>query len=298
MEYLELQNRFMDRVRFNEPMAKHTTFGVGGPADIFVEPKNEEEICWLVNYAKENGLPWRVLGRGSNVLVRDGGLEGLTIVLGPEFSHMDWAENTVTAEAGVSLIGLSRAAVERSLSGLEFASGIPGSLGGGLMMNAGAYDGEMKNVVRSARILMTDGTIETWDLEKLGLSYRHSDIGDNIVLSATLELIPGDKEAIQAKVADFSARRKDKQPLNYPSAGSAFKRPEGYFAAALIDQAGLKGFHVGAAEVSEKHAGFIVNKGGATAKEIEMLFAEVIRRVQAHSGVTLEPEVRFMGREA
>ena len=284
-------------VRENEPMSLHTTFRVGGPARLFFVPETEEEIAEAVEESRRRGLPCTVIGRGSNLLVSDRGYDGAVILIGDALSDIRVSGTSLYAQAGVSLAALAAFALRMSLTGLEFAAGIPGSLGGALLMNAGAYGGEMKDVVRKVRLMDPDGTVREEDTDWMEYGYRHSRAQEEgcVILGGVLELQPGDPKVIREAMQDLAVRRRSKQPLEYPSAGSFFKRPKGFFAGALIEQAGLKGFRVGGAQVSEKHAGFVINAGGATAADIDALSAEVIRRVRERSGVTLEPEVRRLG---
>ena len=284
----------------HEPMARHTTMRVGGPAEILFSPASEEELLFAVREAKRAGAPFRIIGNGSNLLVLDGGLPGLTIRLGEAFSKISVDGNQIRAQAGALLSRVAAAARDASLTGLEFASGIPGSAGGGMAMNAGAYGGQLSDVFEGCRALDPEtGIISALGPAEMALGYRESAALSRglIVTEAAFRLTAGDRSAIQAKMDDLSARRREKQPLNLPSAGSTFKRPEGYFAGALIEQAGLKGLRVGGACVSEKHAGFVVNDRGATAKDVLDLIRLVQARVLEHSGVRLETEVRILGEE-
>ena len=284
----------------HEPMARHTTMRVGGPAEILFSPASEGELLFAVREAKRAGAPFRIIGNGSNLLVLDGGLPGLTIRLGEAFSKISVDGNQIRAQAGALLSRVAAAARDASLTGLEFASGIPGSAGGGMAMNAGAYGGQLSDVFEGCRALDPEtGIISALGPAEMALGYRESAALSRglIVTEAAFRLTAGDRIAIQAKMDDLSARRRDKQPLNLPSAGSTFKRPEGYFAGALIEQAGLKGLRVGGACVSEKHAGFVVNDRGATAKDVLDLIRLVQARVLEHSGVRLETEVRILGEE-
>lgn len=280
------------------PMVDYTTFRVGGSADVLALPKSEKELVGLVRYCLNNGVSYTVLGRGSNVLVSDSGIEGLVIVTSSMEGITLEQNNVITCLAGTPLIRLCRFALEHSLTGLEFAYGIPGSAGGAAYMNAGAYGGEMKDVLISCTHLDAMGNCEAFYGEELQLGYRHSTYaeGEYVILSLTLQLQPGDPDVIRAKMEDLLGRRKEKQPLDKPSAGSTFKRPEGYFAGALIEQCGLKGFTVGGAQVSEKHAGFVVNNHNATAADIQNLVAAVQQRVLKETGITLEPEIKMIGR--
>jgi len=282
----------------NVPLEKYTTLRVGGPADYFAEPASQEDLLALLTAARDAGLPVLLMGNGSNLLVRDGGFRGIVIRLGKAFSEIREKDGLLLAQAGALLSGLSRAALEAGLTGLEFAQGIPGTVGGGVYMNAGAYGGEMKQAVAWVRVL-ANGEIRTVSGDEMAFGYRHSRAMEEgwLVLEAAFRLNPGDPAAIEGAMRDFAARRKEKQPLEYPSAGSFFKRPAGHFAGALVEQAGLKGFSVGGAQVSEKHAGFLVNRGGASAKDFLLLMETVQKRVQAQSGVWLEPEVRIVGED-
>jgi UDP-N-acetylmuramate dehydrogenase len=280
----------------NEPMSRHTTFRVGGPADVLFLPESEEQLIGALSIAREAGVNCVVIGNGSNLVVRDGGIRGLVIALGEGMAAIVRTGDTLTAGAGASLARVSAYAQASGLAGLEFASGIPGTLGGGCAMNAGAYGGQLSDVLIDARVLL-DGAVRTLTVEEMQMGYRTSLPlrQGGIVISARFGLTPDDPEAIAARMSELNARRRDKQPLNYPSAGSTFKRPEGYFAGALIEQAGLKGKSVGGAQVSEKHAGFVINRGGATAADICRLCRDVQDRIWEKDGVRLEPEVRFVG---
>ena len=284
------------RVLENEPLARHTTFRVGGPADVLFLPESAEELRRAMELAREAGEDCLVIGNGSNLLVRDGGVRGLVIKLAGPMSGVSVEGTAIRAQAGASLSQVSRAALQASLTGLEFASGIPGSLGGALAMNAGAYGGELSQVVREAMVLM-DGRVQTLSREELAMGYRTTRVlrEGGIVLSAVLDLKEGDASQIAETMDELNRRRREKQPLSFPSAGSTFKRPEGYFAGALIEQAGLKGYAIGGAQVSEKHAGFLINRGGATASDLLRLIEYVQERVYAQSGVRLETEVRICG---
>ena len=284
----------------HEPMARHTTMRVGGPAEILFSPASEGELLFAVREAKRAGAPFRIIGNGSNLLVLDGGLPGLTIRLGEAFSKISVNGNRIRAQAGALLSRVAAAARDASLTGLEFASGIPGSAGGGMAMNAGAYGGQLSDVFEGCRALDPEtGIISALGPAEMALGYRESAALSRglIVTEAAFRLTAGEKTAIQAKMDDLSARRREKQPLNLPSAGSTFKRPEGHFAGALIEQAGLKGLRVGGACVSEKHAGFVVNDRNATARDVLDLIRLVQARVLEHSGVRLETEVRILGEE-
>lgn len=282
-----------------EPMTKHTSFHIGGPAELMAQPQSEAELQSLLLKAAEAAVPVTLVGNGSNLLVRDKGIRGLVIKLGSMLRDIKVSGNVLTFGSGVSLAQASKKAAELGLSGMEFAVGIPGSIGGAVYMNAGAYDGEMAKVVKSVRVMDAAGEVSELSAGELDFGYRHSALqgSGKIVTSVTVELAAGDKQAIAEKMADFSNRRITKQPLELPSAGSMFKRPPGYFAGTLIDQTGLKGYTVGGAQVSTKHAGFVVNIGGATAADVLQLISDVQAKVFAAHGVKLEPEVLVLGEE-
>ncbi|MCD8078597.1 MAG: UDP-N-acetylmuramate dehydrogenase [Lachnospiraceae bacterium] len=284
-------------VREQEPMSLHTTFQVGGPADFFIEPESPAALAEMLDICREEGIPFVVLGRGSNVLVGDGGYRGVIFHIGDALSRIRREGCEIVAEAGITLSALARFARQEGLSGLEFAGGIPGSLGGALFMNAGAYGGEMRDVVREVLILTEIGEARWMPAEELALGYRTSRLQTEglIALAARMELVPGDSEEIQERMADFAKRRRSKQPLEYPSAGSTFKRPPGYFAGKLIEDAGLAGYAVGGACVSEKHCGFVINRDHATAAEILQVCRDVAAEVERQTGVVLELEVRCLG---
>ena len=285
-----------ERVLQNEPMRLHTTFRTGGPADLFVMPK-KEELPRLIALCLEYETPYFVVGNGSNLLVADGGVRGVVFEIGKPMGKIDVEGDRIRAEAGALLSAVAAKALEASLTGFEFASGIPGSIGGGAVMNAGAYGGELKDVLLTVSLFSEDGTVREVPASELDLSYRHSNIPEKgqIVLEAVLQLRSGDAEKIRARMEELKEKRTAKQPLEYPSAGSAFKRPEGYFAGKLIQDAGLKGYTVGGAQVSEKHAGFVINRGGATSAQIRQLLSDVQKRVFESAGVRLEPEIKFLG---
>ena len=280
-----------------EPMTKHTSFHIGGPAELMAQPQSEAELQSLLLKAAEAAVPVTLVGNGSNLLVRDKGIRGLVIKLGSMLRDIKVSGNVLTFGSGVSLAQASKKAAELGLSGMEFAVGIPGSIGGAVYMNAGAYDGEMSKVVKSVRVMDAAGEVSELSAGELDFGYRHSALqgSGKIVTSVTVELAVGDKQSIAEKMADFSNRRITKQPLELPSAGSMFKRPPGYFAGTLIDQTGLKGYTVGGAQVSTKHAGFVVNIGGATAADVLQLISDVQAKVFAAHGVHLEPEVLVLG---
>jgi len=280
-----------------EPLCNHTTFRVGGKADAFLSVRSEEQLRKAVLLCKEYDVPFLILGNGSNLLVSDDGYRGMVIFVGKDMSDITVDGNTIIAMAGATLGSVSQTAAKNSLGGMEFASGIPGTIGGAIVMNAGAYDGEMKMIVEEVRVLTQDGEILTLSNEELEFGYRTSHVKKEklIVLSVKLLLQPQKQELIYEKMNDFAARRREKQPLEFPSAGSTFKRPEGMFAGKLIMDAGLRGYSVGDAQVSEKHCGFVINKGNATAKEIHKLIYDVQEKVKESFGVSLEPEVIFIG---
>lgn len=280
-----------------EPMCRHTTFRVGGKAACFVRISSIEQLQKLIPYFEQIGLPYFILGNGSNLLVSDDGYDGVILQVGDKFDRILTEGNRMEVQAGALLSVVARCALEHGLTGLEFASGIPGTIGGGVVMNAGAYGGEMKQVVTQVRVLGSDGEILTLDREAMEFGYRTSVIKNRrfTVLTVTLELACGDKKEIQARMEELSKRRREKQPLEYPSAGSTFKRPEGYFAGKLIMEAGLKGYSIGGAKVSEKHCGFLVNTGDASAADVAALIREVQQRVKDKSGVSLEREVVYLG---
>lgn len=280
-----------------EPMSRHTSFQIGGPADVFVQPATGDEVRQAICLAKEEQVPFFVVGNGSNLLVSDDGFRGMIVQIGRNLSEITVEGDVIYAQAGALLSRVARTALEHELAGMEFAAGIPGSLGGAVSMNAGAYGGEMKDILTDVEVLTPEGEIKILPVEELDLSYRHSCIFDRnyIVLSAHLHLESGDKTMIKGRMDELAQARRTKQPLEYPSAGSTFKRPEGYFAGALIQDAGLKGYTVGGAQVSEKHSGFVINRGGATAEEVLFLIKQVQKKVKNHFGVTMEPEVRMVG---
>jgi len=284
-------------ILIDEPMKLHTTFRVGGNASAFVKIKDEEQLSKLLKYFAKIEQPYFIKGNGSNILVSDRGYEGVVLEIANSFSDILVNGNVITARAGAMLSKIAMVAMENSLGGLEFASGIPGTVGGAVVMNAGAYGGEMKDVVTSVKVMNKDGEIFIIDNRGMEFSYRTSAIKnkDFVVLEVTLELPSLDSAVIKAKMDELSALRKSKQPLEYPSAGSTFKRPEGYFAGKLIMDAGLRGYSIGGAQVSEKHCGFVINKSSATATDIYEVICEVREKVYAAFGVKLEPEIIFLG---
>lgn len=279
----------------DEPMSEHTTFKIGGPASLLVQPRSIEQISNIIKKCNELGVRFMTIGNGSNLLVDDGGIDACVILLGKDFADVKLiGEDVIYAEAGASLMRVCRFALENELSGLEFAYGIPGSCGGAAFMNAGAYGGEMKDVLYRCDHVDSNGNVGALEGDSLQLSYRHSAYYDNgcTITGLYMRLHKADGEEIKAKMDDLIGRRRDKQPLEYPSAGSTFKRPQGYFAGALIEECNLKGASVGGAQVSEKHAGFVINKGGATCKDVLDLCEMVSNKVLNEKGVKLEMEIR------
>ncbi|MDB2106137.1 UDP-N-acetylmuramate dehydrogenase [Clostridium paraputrificum] len=285
-------------IKIDENMSNHIHFKVGGPVDILLIPSKVNQVVETLKICKNENIPYFIIGNGSNLLVKDGGIRGVVIKLSNLLS-IEVKDNKIKASSGTLLEDVSKKAVENSLTGFEFACGIPGSVGGAVFMNAGAYDGEIKNVIKEAEVLDRDGNIMVLSKKELELGYRTSKVmKDNLlVLSATFELTKGDKEKIQERVNELTEKRESKQPLEYPSAGSTFKRPEGYFAGKLIQDAGLKGASVGGAAVSEKHSGFVINKDGATAEDVLNLIAHVQNEVKKQFGVELHTEVRIIGED-
>lgn len=287
------------RVREQERLCHHTTFKIGGPADLFIEPTTMAELSFVLRTIYEFQVPVTIIGCGSNILVKDGGIRGAVVSVRHMTQVMDCNDNTLCIGSGYMLKDASEFAWENGLTGLEFAIGIPGTLGGAVFMNAGAYDGEMSHVVTAVRAVDFQGNIKEYDVSHLDFGYRHSVFHDNheVIGEVIMTLKPGDKTAIKARMDELTEKRESKQPLEYASAGSTFKRPPGYFAGTLIEQTGLKGLSVGDAQVSHKHAGFVINTGSASAKDVLDLIAEVQRRVYDQHGVHLEPEVRMIGED-
>ena len=286
-----------DKVLFEEPMSSHTTFRIGGPAEVFLMPESYEQIRSALALCREEGVPYFVLGNGSNLLVSDSGYRGVIIQMYRNMGDIELKGTEIRACAGALLSSVAAAARKASLTGFEFAGGIPGTLGGAVVMNAGAYGGEMKDVLREVTVMTKEGDIRVIPSDRMELGYRTSIIKKTgyLVLEAVISLEKGDPQAIQEKTKELASKRTEKQPLDYPSAGSTFKRPEGYFAGKLIMDSGLRGFRVGGAQVSEKHCGFVINTGGATAKDVKELMDHVIRTVKENYNITLEPEVKFLG---
>ncbi|WP_255993543.1 UDP-N-acetylmuramate dehydrogenase [Clostridium perfringens] len=300
MEFYKLLGEFYNEedITVDSPMSEHIYFRVGGPADILVTPVNEEQVVNTLKLCREYNVPYFILGNGSNILVKDGGISGVVIKFN-KLNKITTEGNCVTAQSGALLKDVSKAALENNLRGFEFACGIPGSIGGAVFMNAGAYDGEMAYVIKSARVIDENCNIKNLTKEELELGYRSSIVMKKgyVVIEATVELESGEYASIKDKIDDLTNRRESKQPLEYPSAGSTFKRPEGYFAGKLIQDSGLKGFSIGGAAVSEKHSGFVINKGGATAKDVLDVIAHVQKTVKENFDVELHTEVRIIGRD-
>lgn len=301
--YGEYKNLFSkiykdSQIQLDAKMSENIYFKVGGPVDILLTPNTVHQLKDTITICKENKIPFYVIGNGSNLLVKDGGIRGVVIKL-CELNNIERLDNKITAECGALLKDVSTEAINGSLSGFQFACGIPGSVGGAVFMNAGAYDGEISFVIESAEVLDDNQEIKVISKEELNLGYRQSIVMEKgyVVLSATFKLTPGEKEKIQARVDELTKRREDRQPLEYPSAGSTFKRPEGHFAGKLIEDAGLKGFTIGGASVSTKHAGFVVNNGNGTAKDVLDLIYHVKSEVKKQFGVDLYPEVRILGED-
>lgn len=286
-----------DRIYLKEPMDKHTAFRIGGPADCFIEAGSVEQLKKLQKYLKLAGIPYFLLGNGTNLLVSDLGYRGVVLHIGSVMNEIRVMGDTITVQAGALMSQTARAALEHGLTGFEFAAGIPGSIGGGIAMNAGAYGGEMKQVVTAVTVLDKDGNERVLDNDAMEFGYRTSAVRHQpfIVTEAELKLAKGEPDAIRKKMEELAAKRREKQPLEYPSAGSTFKRPDGYFAGELIMKAGLRGFQIGGARVSDKHCGFIVNAGNARAEDVWKLMRGVRRRVQDMFQVTLEPEIILLG---
>lgn len=286
-----------EQVLTEEPMKKHTTFRIGGPADFLVLPQTSQEIAEVTALCRKEGQPWYVIGNGSNLLVGDKGVRGVVIQLLRNFNEIEVSSEEIHVQAGAVNAAVARQALDAGLTGFEFAAGIPGTTGGAVVMNAGAYGGEMKDILKEVTVLDEDGRVRTLEAEELELGYRTSIIARKgyIVLDICMKLEKGDPEAIRAKMDELKEKRVTKQPLEYPSAGSTFKRPEGYFAGKLIMDAGLRGFTVGGAQISEKHCGFVINKGDATAADVANLMEETKKIVMEKFGVVLEPEVKRLG---
>ncbi len=297
---MEALKRFVrpENIHIQEVMAAHTTFRVGGPADCLVELENVQQLQNIQHYLHLVGIPYVILGNGSNVLVSDEGYRGVVLQVANRMNRITVEGNRIVAQAGALMSQVAKAALENGLTGMEFASGIPGTVGGGVVMNAGAYGGEMSQIVTSVTVVNGEGEIMELENESMEFGYRYSTIRNQpfTVTEVSFELKPGEKDAIKATMDDLSARRREKQPLEYPSAGSTFKRPEGHFAGELIMNAGLRGFQIGGAKVSDKHCGFVINAGNATAADIMALIRKVQMCVKEKFHVDLEPEVVFLGK--
>ncbi|MDO4779110.1 MAG: UDP-N-acetylmuramate dehydrogenase [Tissierellia bacterium] len=289
----------IEDVLLSEEMKNHTTFKIGGPADILIKPKNEEEVRKVLEICKNEQIPYFVKGNGSNILVRDKGIRGIVIEFSEKFSDVKIDDNRVTAQSGALLSTVSKKSFQESLAGMEAVSGIPASVGGAMAMNAGAYGTEMKDIVESVRLMDSNGQIHEYSNEEMHFRYRASRVGDDklVVLSATFKLNKDNYDDIMARFEDYDFRRKDKQPLSDNSAGSTFKRPEGHYASALIDQAGLRGFTHGRAKVSDKHCGFLINIDNSTCENLLELVKKVQDSVNEKYGVNLEMEVKIIGEE-
>lgn len=288
-----------ENVKFNEPLCNHTSFKIGGPADVMVMPESVEDIKKVLSFARAKNIPFFILGLGSNILVRDKGIRGIVIKLGNCLNHIEVKGEEIYAEAGVRLSALSKKAAQNSLSGLEFAEGIPGSLGGAIFMNAGAYGGEIKDVVKEVYAVDEKGIFKTFYEQDMKWGYRYSIFQENgcIILGARMKLKKGNQSEILSRMQKLGKKRREKQPLELPSAGSIFKRPEGYYVGPMLEKLGLKGYRVGGAEVSDKHAGFIVNTGGATCEDVLKLIDYIKTKVREAYNLDLEVEVRIVGEE-
>lgn len=299
-EYAQIFSNVLDekQIKINEPMSRHTTFGIGGPADCFLVPKTVEELCVVSKLAHRNHIPVFILGGGANLLVRDKGIRGVVIFTG-RLHKIEQSGNLLKVSSGVSTAQAAQAAYERGLSGMEFASGIPGTIGGAAYMNAGAYGGEMSKIIVSATTCDARGDLITYDSRDIGYSYRHSLFMENgeAIVDITLSLKPGNKKDIRALMDDLNHRRRTKQPLEKRSAGSTFKRPSGHFVGQMIEELGLKGYAVGDAQVSEKHAGFLINNGHASCEDMLHLIHDVQQKVKENYGVDLHTEVQIVGEE-
>lgn len=287
-----------ENVAIDEPMKNHTSFKVGGPVDILVTPESYDEIVNLIKLCNGENIPYYIIGRGSNLIVRDGGFRGIIIKL-TKLDNIKVEDERLIVQSGVDLCKVSEAALKNSLKGFEFACGIPGTVGGAVTMNAGAYNGEISQVIESALVVDKSGKLITLNKDELELGYRMSAVQKYgyTVLEVTFKLVKGEYESIKERIDDLTRKREDKQPLEYPSAGSTFKRPEGHYTGKLIEESMLKGFSIGGAQVSEKHAGFIINKGDATAKDILDLIAHIQNTIKSNFHVELHPEVRIIGEE-
>ncbi|MEA4924423.1 MAG: UDP-N-acetylmuramate dehydrogenase [Syntrophomonadaceae bacterium] len=286
-----------DKIKQNEPMSNHTTFKIGGPADVMVLPVTIADIKTTITYCRQNNHPLFIFGLGSNLVVRDKGIRGIVVKIGNNLKAVNVSGTEIYAQAGIRLSELARKAADNALSGLEFAEGIPGSLGGAVVMNAGAYDGEIKDVVTEVEAISASGEERVFAAAEMDFSYRRSVFqhNDYIIVAARMKLRPGAKPEIQSRMREYARSRREKQPLEYPSAGSVFRRPPGYFVGPMIEKMGLKGYSIGGAQVSEKHAGFIINTGDATAADVLDLIAMITKSAREQFGVELQPEIRVVG---
>lgn len=295
----KIENMNLGKILYNEPMKNHTTFKIGGPADIVIIPTTEEELIKSVKFCRENQVEFMIMGNGSNLLVKDGGIRGIVIKIGEGFNAIKIENTTVFCEAGALLSEVSNAVLEHSLQNFEFASGIPGTIGGAITMNAGAYGGEMKDVVANVRVLDNDNNVRTYETKDMNFRYRNSRVGDEglIVLSIELSLESGDYNTIDEKIKELTHKRKSKQPLEFPSGGSTFKRPEGYFAGKLIEDSGLCGLRHRGAMVSDKHCGFVINKDNANCSDVLHLISVIQKVVKDKYDVVLETEIKIIGED-
>lgn len=299
MDYTVFENGDFGEVLFNEEMKKHTTFEIGGPCDVMLIPENEQQVVNALRTIKENGFSYMVIGNGSNLLISDKGLRKVIIKLGEAFSDLKIEGEKLTVQAGAELSKVAKDSIEKNLAGMEYVSGIPGNIGGAITMNAGAYGGEMKDIVESVKVLGQDLEIHTYSNEEMHFSYRHSRVQeeDLIVLEVVLSLKEGNPDEIKELYDSLTERREDKQPLEYASAGSTFKRPEGHYAGKLIDDAGLRGYRYKNAMVSEKHCGFVINVGGSTCEEVLHVIHHIQKEIYDKYRVDLQPEVKILGEE-
>ena len=298
--YIQIfSNQGFEDLRFNEPLSSHTSFKIGGPADVLINITSEKELEKALSICSKNSLPYFIMGNGSNLLVRDGGIRGVVLKINDGFGYIAVEGDKLKAKAGALLTAVSKAALKNSLEGMEFASGIPGTIGGAISMNAGAYGGEMKDVVESVRVMNSSGIVIVLNNEEMNFRYRNSRVklDDLIVLDVVINLKKGDFGQIDSKINELTLQRTTKQPLEFPSAGSTFKRPEGYFAGKLIEDSGLKGLRHGDAQVSDKHCGFVVNRGSSTCKEVMELIDVIRKTVKDRYGVELEMEIKLAGEE-
>lgn len=293
------ENKSFGRILYNEDMKNHTTFKIGGPVDVMIIPTKEEEIIDCIKFLREKDIEFLIMGNGSNLLVKDGGIRGVVVKLGKEFSSVEATDNNIYCESGALLSTISNVALKHSLKNFEFASGIPGTIGGGITMNAGAYGGEMKDVVKKVRVLDKNNEVKEYSNEDMNFRYRNSRVWEEglIVLGVELSLDKGDYDSIKDTIIDLNHKRTSKQPIEYPSGGSTFKRPEGYYAGKLIDDSGLRGLRHGGAMVSEKHCGFVINVDNATCKDVLHLIQVIQKIVMDKYGVKLKREIKLLGED-